>query len=217
MPRDDHIEITPDLLLQAYASGVFPMADNRDDPDLFWVDPDRRGVLPLNGLRLSRSLRRAIRRDRFDISFDRAFDAVVAACAERTETWISARIEGLYGELHRRGAAHSVEVWDADRLVGGAYGVALGGAFFGESMFSTVTDASKIALAHLVVRLLDGGFALLDTQFQTHHLASLGVVEVPRAQYHALLARALRMPARFDAAAPVPSGQEVVQRITQTS
>lgn len=217
MPRDDHIEITPDLLLQAYASGVFPMADNRDDPDLFWVDPDHRGVLPLSGLRLSRSLMKAIRRDRFQLRFDSAFSAVVAACAERSETWISARIEGLYADLHRRGAAHSVEVWDQGRLIGGAYGVTLGGAFFGESMFSIATNASKIALAHLVVRLLDGGFVLLDTQFQTPHLASLGVIEVPRAQYHALLARALRTPAHFDSEAPVPSGQEVVQRITQTS
>ena len=154
MPRDDHIEVTPELLMQAYASGVFPMADTRDDPDLFWVDPDRRGVLPLDGLRLSRSLKRAIRRDRFQVCFDQAFDAVVAACAERSETWISARIEGLYADLHQRGAAHSVEIWDRDRLVGGAYGVTLGGAFFGESMFSAATDASKIALAHLVVRLL---------------------------------------------------------------
>lgn len=190
--------ITPEILLRAYAMGIFPMAEARDDPEIHWVDPRRRGVLPLDGFHLSRSLARRMRREGFTVTADRAFDAVVTACAEREETWISQRIQRLYAALHQMGNAHSVEVWQGDRLVGGVYGVTLGAAFFGESMFSRVTDASKVALAHAVDRLRAGGFQLFDTQFLTPHLASLGGIEVPRAAYHRMLAAALDEKATFD-------------------
>ncbi len=190
--------LDPETLLQAYAMGIFPMAESRDDPEMHWVDPRRRGVLPLDGFHLSRSLARQIRRGAFTVTVDRDFDGVVSACADRGETWISHRIQQLYGQLHRRGFAHSFEVRDGGALVGGVYGVVLGGAFFGESMFSRVTDASKIALAHAVHRLRAGGFSLFDTQFLTPHLASLGAVEIPRAEYHRRLAAALAQPAQFN-------------------
>ncbi|NKB29006.1 MAG: leucyl/phenylalanyl-tRNA--protein transferase [Rhodobacteraceae bacterium] len=217
MSRDDAPSVTPELLLHAYASGVFPMSESRDDPTLFWVDPDRRGVLPLDGFYLSRSLRRTQRRDTYAISYNTAFAAVVDGCADRDDTWINATIRALYLELHQRGAAHSVEVWKGGDLVGGVYGVTLGAAFFGESMFSTARDASKVALAHLVDRLNRCGFTLLDTQFITPHLANLGAVEISREAYHRRLAAALRSHAVFDATLPAASGQDVVQRITQTS
>jgi leucyl/phenylalanyl-tRNA---protein transferase len=191
-------QITPEILLRAYAMGIFPMAEGRDDPDIHWVDPRRRGLLPLDGFHLSRSLARRMRREGFTVSVDRAFDAVVTACAEREETWISHRIQSLYASLHQTGHAHSIEVWQGERLVGGVYGVVLGAAFFGESMFSRVTDASKVALAHAVDRLRAGGFRLFDTQFLTPHLASLGGVEVPRAAYHRMLAEALAHQALFE-------------------
>ncbi len=193
--------LDPETLLQAYAMGIFPMAEGRDDTEIHWVDPRRRGILPLDGFHLSRSLAQKIRRTALAVTVDQDFDAVVNACADRGETWISHRIQGLYGQLHRRGCAHSIEVRDGVDLVGGVYGVVLGGAFFGESMFSRVTDASKIALAHAVDRLRAGGFTLFDTQFLTPHLASLGVVEIPRADYHRRLAAALGRPASFN-----PSG-----------
>ena len=189
--------LTPDILLRAYAMGIFPMSDGRDDPEIHWVDPRRRGVLPLDGFHLSRSLAKRIRSGRFRVTTDTAFQAVVEACAKREETWISHRIQRLYLQLHRLGFAHSVEVWCGEELVGGVYGVALGGAFFGESMFSTVTDASKVALAYAVHRLREGGFRLFDTQFVTSHLASLGGAEISRAEYHRLLAEALETPAEF--------------------
>jgi leucyl/phenylalanyl-tRNA--protein transferase len=192
-------ELTPELLLAAYAQGVFPMAESRDDPEVFWVDPRRRGIFPLDGFRVSRSLSRTIRRGTFRVTFDTDFPGVVEGCAAREETWISDPIAALYGELHRMGHAHSVEVWDEARLVGGVYGVVLGAAFFGESMFSRRTDASKVALAHLVERLRAGGFALFDTQFLTPHLASLGAVEISRLEYRHRLARALRQEARWEA------------------
>jgi leucyl/phenylalanyl-tRNA--protein transferase len=190
-------EITPSLLLQAYASGVFPMAETADSDALFWVDPRRRGVLPLDRLHVSRRLARSFRAGGFDIRVDADFAGVVAACAERPETWINDRIRRLYGELHRLGHAHSVEVWQEGKLMGGLYGVALGAAFFGESMFSRRRDASKLALVALVARLRFGGFRLLDTQFVTEHLASLGAVEIGRAAYHLELEAALSRPARF--------------------
>lgn len=189
--------LDPETLLQAYAMGIFPMAEGRDDAQVHWIDPRHRGIMPLDGFHLSRSLARRLRRTTFSVTVDQDFDAVVSACADRGETWISHRIQRLYGQLHRRGFAHSIEVRDGAALVGGVYGVVLGGAFFGESMFSRVTDASKIALAHAVHRLRAGGFSLFDTQFLTPHLASLGAVEVPRADYHRRLAAALARPAQF--------------------
>jgi leucyl/phenylalanyl-tRNA--protein transferase len=189
--------LDPETLLQAYAMGIFPMAEGREDPEIHWVDPRRRGIMPLDGFHISRSLARTLRQTPLTVTVDQDFDAVVSACAERPETWISHRIQHLYGQLHRRGFAHSIEVRDGPALVGGVYGVTLGGAFFGESMFSRVTDASKIALAHTVHRLRAGGFQLFDTQFLTPHLASLGGVEITRADYHRRLATALATPANF--------------------
>jgi leucyl/phenylalanyl-tRNA---protein transferase len=187
--------LDPDLLLRAYSVGVFPMADGRAAQDIFWVEPKKRGVLPLDGFRLSRSLAKTLRSGRFTVTADAAFREVVAACAERTETrpdtWINNQIEIAYADLHARGHAHSVETWRDGRLVGGLYGVKLGGAFFGESMFSRESDASKVALAWLVARLKVGGFKLLDCQFITDHLASLGAVEISRNAYVALLDKAL--------------------------
>lgn len=191
-------EITPESLLSAYAMGIFPMAEGRDDNGIHWVDPRRRGILPLDGFHISRSLARRLRQGDLTVTADRAFAQVVGACAERGETWISRRIQSLYEELHRLGHAHSIEVWQKDRLVGGVYGVTLGAAFFGESMFSQVTDASKVALAHAVRGLRADGFRLFDTQFLTPHLASLGAVEIPRASYHRRLNAALDGTARFD-------------------
>ena len=188
-------QIDPDLLLRAYAMGVFPMSDARDADGIYWVEPKERAILPLDGFHLSRSLKRTIQRDRFRITADTAFESIIALCAEaaddRPDTWINATIERVFVELHYRGFAHSVEVWDGDRLVGGLYGLALGRAFFGESMVSRATDASKVAIAALVARLRAGGFALLDCQFQTDHLASLGAVEVSRDRYSVLLSSAL--------------------------
>ncbi len=183
--------IDPRLLLQGYASGIFPMADSRDATELYWVEPRQRAIIPLDRFHVSRSLRRTIRSGRFAISRDRDFASVISACAEREETWINAELEHAMIALHGSGHAHSIEVWEGGRLVGGLYGVKLGRAFFGESMFSRVTDASKVALAWLVARLKVGNFTLLDCQFMTEHLASLGAVSVPREAYVALLAGAL--------------------------
>ena len=199
-------EITAPLLLRAYAHGVFPMAESAEDGDIYWVDPDMRGVLPLDAVHFPRSLRKTLRRAPFKIAVDRDFPGVVAACAEATpdrpQTWINAQIQSLYGDLHRMGYAHSVECWTGDALVGGRYGVRVGAAFFGESMFSRTTDASKVALAHLVARLRAGGFTLLDTQFTTEHLRRFGAVEIPRTAYRAQLADAVVRPAAFAAETP---------------
>lgn len=199
--------ITPELLLQAYAMGVFPMAEGREDPTVHWVDPRRRGVMPLDRFHISRSLAKVIRSERFRVTTDRAFAGVVRGCADRPETWINDEIFSLYSALHVMGRAHSLEVWQEERLVGGVYGVVLGAAFFGESMFSRETDASKVALAWLVHRLRAGGFTLFDTQFLTPHLASLGAVEISRAEYHKRLQMALAQEARFDPPGyqPLPS------------
>ncbi len=183
--------LDPRLLLQGYAAGIFPMADSRDADDIFWVEPRRRAILPLNTFHCSRSLARRLRSGHFTVTRDQAFDAVVRACADRDETWINASIEQATRHLHSAGHAHSVECWHGGELVGGLYGVKLGGAFFGESMFSRMTDASKVALAWLVARLKIGNFSLLDCQFITDHLASLGAIEVSRATYVALLEVAL--------------------------
>jgi leucyl/phenylalanyl-tRNA--protein transferase len=192
-------ELTPELLLAAYAQGLFPMAEGRDDLEVFWVDPRRRGILPLDGFHVSRSLARTLRQGRLVASFDSDFDGVVQGCAERPETWISAPIAEIYGALHRLGFAHSCEVREDGVLVGGVYGVTLGAAFFGESMFSRRTDASKVALFHMVARLRSSGFQLFDTQFLTPHLATLGAVEVSRAAYRRMLAAALDREGRWDA------------------
>lgn len=209
-------ELTPELLLHAYAIGIFPMAEHRDDTEIFWVDPRRRGVMPLDGFHISRSLNRAMRKTSFTADIDVDFAGVVAGCADRTDTWINAEINDLYQQLHRMGFAHSVEIRDGAELVGGVYGVALGAAFFGESMFSRRDNASKMALAVLVDRLRRGGFRLFDTQFLTEHLASLGAVEMSRAEYRADLAEAISAEADFTAPAPATL-QDVVQRMTQTS
>lgn len=187
--------LDPELLLRAYSVGVFPMADSRDAPSVYWVEPKSRAILPLDGFHLSKSLRKTLVSDRFVTTANRDFAGVVQLCAEsvdnRPDTWINAQIESAVQVLHRHGHAHSVETWEDGQLVGGLYGISLGRAFFGESMVSRTTDASKVALAHLVARLRVGGFTLLDCQFMTDHLASLGAVEVSRAAYMALLEAAV--------------------------
>ena len=183
--------LDPRLLLQGYATGIFPMADSRNAAELFWVEPRNRAIIPLDRFHLSRSLKRTLRSVQFTVTHDRDFQAVITACADREETWINADLERAMLALHASGHAHSLEVWDAQDLVGGLYGVKLGRAFFGESMFSRATDASKVALAWLVARLKVGNFTLLDCQFMTEHLASLGAINVPRESYVALLSVAL--------------------------
>ncbi|MCH2066302.1 leucyl/phenylalanyl-tRNA--protein transferase [Shimia sp.] len=206
-------EVTPDLLMRAYGMGVFPMSENRDDPDIFWVDPIRRGIFPLDSFHISRSLAKRIRRGGYAVSLNADFEGVLEGCADRDETWINAQIHALYMALHARGEAHSLEVWDRDELVGGVYGVTLGGAFFGESMFSRRTDASKIALAYLIEHLRRCGFTLFDTQFVTDHLISLGAIEIPRADYHKMLTWALRHDADITAHS-LPSPSEVLSAST---
>ncbi|WRH61434.1 MAG: leucyl/phenylalanyl-tRNA--protein transferase [Fuscovulum sp.] len=201
--------ITPDILLRAYAAGIFPMAESRDDPQIHWVDPRRRGILPLDGFHISRSLRRRLLRADWRVTADTAFAETVQACADRDETWINATIFSNYVTLHHTGHAHSIEVWEGDELIGGVYGVTLGSAFFGESMFSRRTDASKLALAYTVHRLRAGGFTLFDTQFLTPHLASLGGLEIPRGDYHRRLARALTETASFHPPGYSPSPSDV--------
>jgi leucyl/phenylalanyl-tRNA--protein transferase len=195
--------LTADLLLRAYRLGLFPMAESRTSRALHWLDPEFRGVLPLDGFHLPRSLMKTLRAGRFTVTADQNFPAVIAACAaaraNRPDTWINQEIERLFIELHRIGFAHSVETWAGEELVGGLYGASLGGVFFGESMFSTQTDASKIALVHLVARLRLGGYRLLDTQFITAHLARFGAKEIPRIEYHARLAEAVDVSAHFPA------------------
>lgn len=209
--------LTPELVLAAYGQGIFPMAEGRDAQDIYWVDPRLRGILPLDGFHISRSLRRRIRAEPFAITFDRDFAGVIQGCADRYETWINDEIASIYTALFAAGHAHSVEIWSDADLVGGVYGVSLGGAFFGESMFSRRNDASKIALVYLCDRLREGGFTLFDTQFITPHLASLGGMEIPRDAYHRRLATAIRLPARFDPRAVTDTPDQVLQRMTQTS
>jgi leucyl/phenylalanyl-tRNA--protein transferase len=209
-------ELTPDLLLHGYAIGIFPMAEHREDTEIFWVDPERRGIMPLDGFHVSRSLAKAMRRSTFEVRINHDFDAVVAGCAHRADTWINEEISNLYSALHAKGHAHSLELWEDDTLVGGVYGVTLGAAFFGESMFSRRTNASKMALAALVDRLNRAGFQLFDTQFITGHLASLGAVEITRRTYHARLEHARSLNAQFVMPDVLPL-HEVVQRMTQTS
>lgn len=216
------IVLTPELLLHAYAAGVFPMAESAEATELLWFDPQMRGILPLDRFHVPRRLRRTIRQGRFDVRIDTAFREVMLACgestADRPHTWINGEILDSYCALHSRGHAHSVECWVDGKLAGGLYGVSLGAAFFGESMFSRAADASKVALVHLVARLVTGGFTLLDTQFVTQHLSQFGATEIPRARYKALLTDAVATRAEFhcasDEAALVDS---FLQSITQTS
>jgi leucyl/phenylalanyl-tRNA--protein transferase len=211
--------ITPEIMLRAYAAGIFPMAESADDPGLFWVEPELRGIIPLDGFHLSTRLARTVRSDRFEIRVDTAFDAVIAACAEakpdRAETWINPRIREIFGALFTLGHVHTVECWREGRLVGGLYGLSLGGAFFGESMFHRETDASKVALVHLVARLRQGGYRLLDTQFQTGHLAQFGTIEIPRDGYRRLLDDALLHVGDWHAwpASTAMNGREALARL----
>jgi leucyl/phenylalanyl-tRNA--protein transferase len=200
--RDDiMIEITPQVLLKAYSCGIFPMAESADDPALYWIEPQHRGILPLEHMHVPRRLARTVRIGAMQVTFDTNYEGVIEGCAAgrpgRRSTWINARIRSLYRDLFNMGHCHTVEVWSEERLVGGLYGVALGGAFFGESMFSYERDASKIALVHLAARLVHGGFTLLDTQFVTDHLRQFGTVEVDRDEFHRLLEAALKLKADF--------------------
>ncbi|QQR40531.1 leucyl/phenylalanyl-tRNA--protein transferase [Devosia rhizoryzae] len=197
------VEITPELILRAYRAGIFPMAEDAADEDLFWVSPEMRGIMPLDGFHVSKSLRKAMRKSGWTVRVDTDWDGIIEGCAtvgtDRDTTWINGTIRKVYGELFRRGYAHTVEVWEGSELVGGLYGLAIGAAFFGESMFHRRTDASKMAMAHLVERLDAGGFQLLDTQFVTDHLASLGGIEIPRAEYEDRLSRATSLSADWHA------------------
>lgn len=211
--HDAHL-VTPDLLLRAYEAGIFPMAESADDPGLYWIEPKERGIIPLDAFHLPKSLAKTIRSGRFTIAIDRDFDAVIAGCAaegpDRRQTWINDRIRDLYGALFDQGVVHTVEVYEGERLAGGLYGVSLGGAFFGESMFHTVRDASKVALAYLVARLKKGGYVLLDTQFVTPHLSQFGAVAVRRARYRRMLANALDQSGAFTALADDASPETIL-------
>jgi leucyl/phenylalanyl-tRNA--protein transferase len=218
------IEITPEVLLKAYACGIFPMAENAEDPALYWIEPEMRGIIPLDRFHISARLARTVRADRFTVTVNRDFDGVLDGCAEsrpgRPRTWINARIRILYRKLYERRHCHSLEVYDGDTLVGGLYGVTLGRAFFGESMFHRSRDASKVALVHLVARIKAGGFKLLDTQFVTDHLKTFGAIEVPRRQYHKLLEAALVGEGDFAALGtrrPVTGAQALAQLVTDRS
>jgi len=208
------IEITAEVLLKAYACGIFPMAESADDPALYWIEPDIRGIIPLEGFHIPVRLKRTVRSTSLSVVINHDFDAVIEACAEatsdRTRTWINARIRKIYRNLFERGHCHTVEVYDGARLVGGLYGVSLGRAFFGESMFHRARDASKIALVHLVARLRAGSYRLLDTQYVTEHLRTFGTIEVPKRRYHRLLEDALTGEADFRALAPSISGEQAL-------
>jgi leucyl/phenylalanyl-tRNA--protein transferase len=213
--------LTPQLLLGAYASGIFPMAESRHDPDLYWIDPDIRGILPLEAFHIPRRLRKTLRNAPFEIRCNGDFLGTIRGCAEpqgaRSETWINDEIERLYLALHDLGFAHSVECWAEGELVGGLYGASLGGAFFGESMFSRVRDASKVALCHLAARLRKGGFVLLDSQFVTDHLRQFGAIEIARAEYKSRLAAALKVDAEFQPDLSDDEFAAFMQSTTQTS
>ena len=214
------MDLTPEIILRAYAAGVFPMAESRNDSDIFWVDPDMRGLLPLDQFHVSRSLKKIIQRGVFEISYDTAFQSVVLACAEssagRENTWINHEIESLYCALHQMGHAHSVECWRNKRLVGGLYGLSLGGAFFGESMFSTETNSSKVALVYLVTRVRVGRYRLLDTQFVTDHLKQFGAIEVSRRDYLCLLEDALSHNGNFYLGVSVEEEERVLSGVLQS-
>jgi len=216
------IKITPEVLLKAYAAGVFPMAESAEDEALYWIDPETRGVLPLDAFHVPKRLKRTVRAGKFEIKIDHSFDKVIAACAasdtDRQTTWINKRIRKLYAALFKMNRCHTVETWEDGKLVGGLYGVRLGGVFFGESMFSRTRDASKVALVHLAARLIAGGFSLLDTQFTTEHLGQFGVVEVARDDYHEMLEQALSVQkADFHQFEGDGDGAKVLQLVSQTS
>ena len=215
------MELKPELLLRAYSIGIFPMAESRADSEIHWIDPDRRGVLPLETFHIPRKLKKLVRQGLYEVRCDTAFAQVIRHCATpapgRADTWINPTIERLYNELHEIGFAHSIECWQDKKLVGGLYGVALGAAFFGESMFSRASNASKIALVHLVARLKKSDFSLLDTQFETPHLRQFGVVEIPREAYRTKLARAVRRHANFYSELSSSELERFLQSITQTS
>ena len=213
--RDDiALEITPEVLLKAYACGIFPMAEAADDPALYWIEPERRGILPLQHLHIPTRLKRTIRQGVFDVRIDSDFDAVISGCGasrpDRQTTWINEKIRALCKTLFGMGYCHTVETWDKGRLVGGLYGVALGGVFFGESMFSTERDASKVALTYLCARLTHGGYRLLDCQFVTDHLRQFGTVEINRAEFHVLLEAALPIAANFHSLPYDATGTEIL-------
>lgn len=217
MKDDSEPPLTPILLLQGYRAGVFPMSESRDDPSVFWVDPRRRGILPLDNFHISKSLAKTLRRGHFTATADEAFSDVVAGCANRDETWINETIFDLYLELHEMGLAHSIEIWEDNALVGGVYGVTLGSAYFGESMFSIRPDASKVALLYTIDRLQNEGFQLFDTQFITPHLESLGAIEISRSAYQSRLEKALEVQATFGMPGPLCTTDQLLQRRTQTS
>lgn len=214
-------DLTPQLLLGAYASGIFPMAEGRHDPDLYWIDPDMRGIIPLESFHVPRRLRRTLRSSPYVIRCDSDFMGTIRACAEpqgeRAETWINDEIEQLYDALFKMGFAHSVECWENDVLVGGLYGVSLGGAFFGESMFTRARDASKVALCHLAARLRKSDYVLLDSQFVTDHLRQFGTIEIDRADYKTQLAQALRVSAEFQPGLSSGELEAFIQSTTHTS
>ena len=219
--RDDiAVEITPQVLLKAYSCGIFPMAEHANDPALYWIEPQERGILPLDTFHVPKRLLRTVRRSPWQIKVDTDFDGVIDGCAcikpSRKSTWINNRIRALYRELFKLGYCHTVEVWDEEDLIGGLYGVALGGAFFGESMFSTARDASKISLVHLCARLIEGGFTLLDTQFVTEHLRQFGTIEVNRDTFQELLEDSLRETADFNRLAFDVSAEKIVDIVTRT-
>jgi leucyl/phenylalanyl-tRNA--protein transferase len=208
------IEITPQVLLKAYSCGIFPMAESADDPALYWIEPQARGVLPLDHVHVPSRLARTIRQDRFEVRIDTDFEGVIEGCGRsrpgRSTTWINSKIRQLYRDLYEMGRCHTVEIWQDGKLVGGLYGVALGGAFFGESMFSDVRDASKVALTHLAARLRFGGFELLDCQFVTDHLRQFGTIEIDRPTFHQLLDAALKKDGDFLALSEGARGEEVL-------
>jgi leucyl/phenylalanyl-tRNA---protein transferase len=219
--NDILLEITPLVLLKAYAVGIFPMAESAEDPGLHWIEPELRGILPLDRFHVPRRLKRTIRQGVFDIRIDTDFEAVIDSCAAategRTKTWINGRIRRLYGDLFEMGHCHTVEAWQDGRLVGGLYGVRLGAAFFGESMFSRARDASKVALAHLVGRLDAGGFRLLDTQFTTQHLKQFGAIDIDRLHYQRLLDEAIAEDADFYRLDGGATSDDCLQSVSQTS
>jgi leucyl/phenylalanyl-tRNA---protein transferase len=221
--RDDIlVEITPQVLLKAYAVGIFPMAESAEDPSLFWIEPETRGVIPLDAFHVPKRLRRTVASGRFEVRVDSDFFGVIDGCAggggpDRPKTWINVRIRKLYGELFSLGHCHTVETWQDGVLVGGLYGVHLGAAFFGESMFSNARDASKVALVHLVARLKAGGFTLLDTQFTTKHLKQFGAIDIDKRAYQTVLEAAISQPADFYRLAGGGTGEDVLQLVSQTS
>ncbi len=217
--RDDIvIEITPQVLLKAYGCGIFPMAESADDPALYWIEPQARGILPLDSVHIPKRLARSIKQDVFEIKVDNDFEAVIDGCAAstpgRSTTWINEKIRHLYRELYKLGSCHTVEAWHEGKMVGGLYGISLGGAFFGESMFSTETDASKIPLIHLCARLRHGGYTLLDCQFVTDHLRQFGTIEIDRAEFHRRLDIAMTQSADFNRLPKSVAGTEIMRIVT---